>query len=546
MIKMASHEHDLTDANRSIIDESGKASPLVQDTDQSEQAINPSLALSVSPQFRIPPNNPIAMEGASGYQHPIASTPTNTGAVRKTKTVQYDDGDRTKTLESYQFFDAQLADQLRVYHDLCVKEHVLPTLPCVPPYHAKLDGCNFHVFDNSFPVQTSATAAKHTVPPYSHAVVTSAPSSTPPVATRATTSVSSPQQSVSNTRPDTTIDLAMVSQQIQHLQGLLQQAAEQETHSTKPTTVAPTITTTSSIPIPTPEVRPPLQSNLSYSAANHMPWLHNQTMFRMAPQGINPLARVTPSKITSKHTEHSFHQLESWMTLNGYTTDEEKFNALKVFIEPETYEVVAPMIYNPPTVNKYNTLKAAIIKAFTDSETKNIHKLLSGLQLGDRRPSQLLVEMCKLYKGPKDKIFRELFLARLPPNVRGILVAAPSQPGVSPMSMENLAQWADNIMEQTSSAFTISAISPSGPSQLSQLQSQVDKLSKQLDKLLSNRSRPRSRSVSRSRSQSKNDKRMCFFHYRYGEGKHANRKCKDDCPLHEEWLAHQQQNKSEN
>lgn len=75
------------------------------------------------------------------------------------------------------------------------------------------------------------------------------------------------------------------------------------------------------------------------------------------------------------------------MALNGYMTDDDKFNALKVFIEPETYNAVASLIYSPTRENKYETLMSAIIKAFTDSETKNIHKLLPELQLGDRCPT---------------------------------------------------------------------------------------------------------------------------------------------------------------
>lgn len=268
-----------------------------------------------------------------------------------------------------------------------------------------------------------------------------------------------------------------------------------------------------------------------------------------APSAVNPLARVTPSKITSKHTEHSFHQLESWLALNGYTRDDDKFNALKVFIEPETYDIVANLIYSPPPNNKYETLKSAIIKAFTDSETKNIHKLLSGLQLGDRRPSQLLTEMSKLYKGPKDKIFRELFLARLPPNVRGILVAAPQQDERQPMSIEALAQWTDNIIEQTSSSLSISAISEHhSSSQTSKLQAQVNELTKKLNELCANRSRSRSRSRSNSasRGNATDSTKMCFYHKKFGNGQHANRKCKEGCPLHDQWLAHNNRSNSKN
>lgn len=47
--------------------------------------------------------------------------------------------------------------------------------------------------------------------------------------------------------------------------------------------------------------------------------------------------------------------------MNGYFTDDDKFNALKVFIEPETYEAVASLIFSPPLANKYETLKKSML-----------------------------------------------------------------------------------------------------------------------------------------------------------------------------------------
>lgn len=253
-------------------------------------------------------------------------------------------------------------------------------------------------------------------------------------------------------------------------------------------------------------------------------------------------SQIRPPKIGAKNTEHSFHQLEHWMFMSGIHADEHKYQTLLLVIEPETYEAVSSLLLSPPLIDQYETAKRDIIKAFTDSETKNIHKILSELQLGDRRPTQLLQEMCRLYKGQKDSIFRELFLGRLPPNVRGILATAPLQPGNKELPLNTLAQWADNIMEQSHSSLTINAISRGGEKspEIADLRASIEKLSKQMEKLESQRKGSRSRStsrsaVTRSRSSSKNE--MCWYHKRFGEGTHKNTKCEEDCKLHKEWLA---------
>lgn len=57
------------------------------------------------------------------------------------------------------------------------------------------------------------------------------------------------------------------------------------------------------------------------------------------------------------------------------------------------------------------------MKAFTETKAARIKALLGGIQLGNRRPTQLLSEMSNLYEGPKDKLFHYLFISRLPSTV---------------------------------------------------------------------------------------------------------------------------------
>lgn len=162
----------------------------------------------------------------------------------------------------------------------------------------------------------------------------------------------------------------------------------------------------------------------------------------------NVFNKFLPNKISPKFVEQSIGQLEAWFTINNINHDDEKFALLKLSIEPETYQQVAAVIQNPPATNKFLALKNCIVKTFTRSEATRIKALLNHMELGNRRPSQLLSEMCALYKGPKDRIFIELFISRLPSTVRGILMGMKPGNSETEPPLEIIAQWADSIMEQ--------------------------------------------------------------------------------------------------
>lgn len=166
------------------------------------------------------------------------------------------------------------------------------------------------------------------------------------------------------------------------------------------------------------------------------------------PLPTNIFNKFYPSKITPRFVEQAIDQLEAWFSISRINDDNERYQLLKLSIEPETYQQVASIINNPPLTHRYNTLKNAIIKTFTDSEAKRIKSLLHDVELGDRRPSQLLSEMSLLYKGPKDRIFKELFISRLPSTVRGILMGMKPTDIENETPLETIAQWADSIMEQ--------------------------------------------------------------------------------------------------
>ena len=98
-------------------------------------------------------------------------------------------------------------------------------------------------------------------------------------------------------------------------------------------------------------------------------------------------------------------------------------------LSPEIACEVRDLLVRPPADRPYDTLKAELIKRTAASEQRKLQQLISREELGDRKPTQPLRRMQQLlgdHLGPTvDNAFlRELFLQRLPANVRMVLASA--------------------------------------------------------------------------------------------------------------------------
>lgn len=91
--------------------------------------------------------------------------------------------------------------------------------------------------------------------------------------------------------------------------------------------------------------------------------------------------------------------------------------------------------------NKYADMKDRILNTFKESKNICIKRLLTGLELGNLKPSQLLRKMQTLgdTKDSSDKVLRTLWLEKLPDSVKNIVI--------SEEDLKKLAKRADKIME---------------------------------------------------------------------------------------------------
>lgn len=228
-----------------------------------------------------------------------------------------------------------------------------------------------------------------------------------------------------------------------------------------------------------------------------------------------------------------FKVLDNQFTAARVTDELTKFNHVMSMLDTVTIEKCMDIIEGTPTATAYSSFKAEAINRFSESKNSRLQKVLSGIDLGDRKPSQLLNEM-KALAGTDfaDEALKTLWLQRLPAQVRAILAASSEE--LTPLSI-----LADKIMETMPSNSIASVANdafsaPTGrSSSLAALEQQISQLSERFNRLetgrydRSSRGRQRSRQNDfRGRSQTRSPGRFCFYHDRYGS---RARNCRSPC-----------------
>lgn len=226
-----------------------------------------------------------------------------------------------------------------------------------------------------------------------------------------------------------------------------------------------------------------------------------------------------------------FYQVEAQFAIANITQDQTKFNYLVAQLESKFIENIWDIIQSERQ-DKYEAAKDRLLSTFKESEEICIKKLLTGVALGDMKPSQLLRKMKSLGgSNITDKVLRTLWLDKLPESIKNILV-------VSKEDLDNLSVMADKIFEMKSSTEIYSATADNSVTtvlldKISALEKQVAEL--HFDRQSRNKfwhsSRNKSRSRSHSRSREKkfsSDGKYCYYHFKFGDKCYPN-KCQSPC-----------------
>lgn len=207
------------------------------------------------------------------------------------------------------------------------------------------------------------------------------------------------------------------------------------------------------------------------------------------------------------HPRLWFAQFESVMRPQK-KGDEDKFHLVIAKLGLDALQQVSDLLTDPPAENKYNALRARLIGAFEESETRQFQKLVSEMELGDQKPSQLLRKMRDLAKKKvPDETLQLMWTGHLPPAVRAVLSISDVK------DLDRLAQIADTVMESMRPRTEVAQICRPDIAALSQ---KIDELHLEVAELRK-KSTTMPRGRSRSRSRSRGRPWTCFFHRKFGQ-----------------------------
>lgn len=225
------------------------------------------------------------------------------------------------------------------------------------------------------------------------------------------------------------------------------------------------------------------------------------------------------------------------------TSDDQKFRYVLQQLQGTDLQHVTDILYDTPATDKYITLKNRLLAVYEKSDVKNFQKLVSGLQLGDQKPSQLLRKMRELSAGMiTNEGLRIEWLNHLPTPIRVVLSVNTES------SLDTLAAMADKMAEysepatiaEVSTATTTTTTNDALPTQIAILSKQLEKLSLEINEIrgrATHRQYRRYRSHSRPRSNSNSTRNKssvkpgdatweCKYHYRFGD---KAKRCESPC-----------------
>lgn len=220
-----------------------------------------------------------------------------------------------------------------------------------------------------------------------------------------------------------------------------------------------------------------------------------------------------------------FAQLESQFVLSNVTTDATKYHYALSQLDPVYAAEVEDIISDTTSTNRYERLKAELIKRLSASRERKVKQLLTHEELGDRKPSQFLRHLKQL-AGPDipEEFMRTIWTSRLPSSTQSIIASQAKTP------LDELAELADKIHDvvvpshQIAATAAVPAMTDGGVTgQIAALTQQVRALSTRIDRMSRSRgkhsthSHHRGRSPSAGRSQSSYRKfPTCWYHNKFG------------------------------
>ncbi|CAG5079414.1 Protein of unknown function [Cotesia congregata] len=167
------------------------------------------------------------------------------------------------------------------------------------------------------------------------------------------------------------------------------------------------------------------------------------------PQGTNQLqlATITSYKLPpfwKNKPQLWFTQIETIFRKRNIRSERSKYDAVVEILEQYAVEEISDIIEQPVNDESYKLLKDTMIKRFSESSERQLHRLLSEVELGDKKPSQLLRQMRDLGRNQAtDNLLKTKWMSLLPSHVTNVLLVAQN------VDLNQQADIADKLMENS-------------------------------------------------------------------------------------------------
>ena len=265
---------------------------------------------------------------------------------------------------------------------------------------------------------------------------------------------------------------------------------------------------------------------------------------RADPREIAAIKNCRLPQFWKENPSTWFNLVEATFVLHGISGDATKYGLVLSILGPDGLQEVANILRHPPVREKYKTVKDALLARLSLSADRELHAMLTQLELGDKMPSRLLRDM-RVLAGDKvsEDVLRVKWLDYIPGSTQRLLRVFKPTTALDELATvaDELFDPASNVMEagasdsktphnfavgggptpfrkpvQTSTVLELAALRAS----LGKVTVTLRELPEQITAPMSiNRSRSRTRSVAPSTT-ARNG--LCYFHFKFGA---AAQKC---------------------
>lgn len=168
-----------------------------------------------------------------------------------------------------------------------------------------------------------------------------------------------------------------------------------------------------------------------------------------------------------------FSQVESIMRRRKVTTDMAKYDAVVEALDQKALDEASDILAECPDEKRYDYLKQKLIKRFSESAERQLHKFLSEIELGDKKPSQLLRQMKDLVQDKaSEELVRTRWTSLLPLHTRNIVKSLRNA------TLADMAEVADAIVENQPNGYQVMAVEDN------KISRRLDKIEKTIEELL--------------------------------------------------------------